>query len=775
MSEQLTLALIGNPNSGKSTLFNGLTGARQKVGNWSGVTVEKKTGRFRHGETDFEVVDLPGTYSLHVSHEDDSIDQQIAQNYILEGAADLLINIIDASSLERGLYLTSQLLDAGTPVIIALNMMDVAHQQGVHIDPYELAKNIGVPVVPIVASRKEGLGTLVDVIIHRLTTEKSNEPVATTVELDAVVENAMGRIIELTGNSNRLQAAALLERDDGVLGRLASATREQVVQLVESLEQQSGSSAADLLINSRYQWVARVTRGVLHQDAGHSKTLTDRLDSIFLNRLFAFPLFLGVMYLMFMFTINFGGAFIDFFDITAGALFVELPRQWLTALHTPEWLVTLIADGAGGGVQLVASFIPVIGTLFLFQSFLEGSGYMARAAFIVDRLMRSVGLPGKSFVPLIVGFGCNVPAVMSARTLDSHNDRLLTTLMAPFMSCGARLTVYILFATVFFPTQGQNVVFALYILGMLLAVGTGFLVRDRLMSRDTTPFIMELPNYHIPTLKGILLSTWHRLRGFMLRAGKAIVAVVIVLNFVNSFGTDGSFGNQNTEKSMLSAIGMKITPIFSPMGVQEENWPATVGIFTGVFAKEVVVGTLDALYTSMASEGEPDEQSATTWEMLGEGLASIPDNLSELGDMLTDPLGIGVGDLSDQTSSAAEQQVHVSTFGLMNQLFGSSIAAFAYMLFVLLYMPCVATLGAIYKEAGGFWAFFSAAWNTLIAYSAAVLCYQLGTFSAHPQSAAFWSVLMLMLCAGGYLGLMGMAKKRTRPRANIIPAVNIVH
>jgi ferrous iron transport protein B len=778
VSNQYTLALIGNPNSGKSTLFNGLTGSRQKVGNWSGVTVEKKTGKFNHGETQFDVIDLPGTYSLHVSHEDDSVDQQIAQNFILDEPVDVLVNIIDASSLERGLYLTTQLLDTGVPVVIALNMMDVAHQQGVHIDPQKLAMNIGVPVIPIVASRKEGLGTLIDVIINQLNDEQStSSPAAKPVNLGEEFEGAIAEILEQVhasdSSASRLQAAAILERDDGVFSRFSKKTQESFTDTILTLENKLNGNAADQLIEARYRWIGEATKGTLHQDQGHNKTFTDHLDSIFLNRFLAFPVFLGVMYLMFMFTINFGGAFIDFFDIIAGAIFVELPRQWLTAINSPAWLIAFVADGAGGGIQLVASFIPVIGTLFLFQSFLEGSGYMARAAFIVDRLMRSIGLPGKSFVPLIVGFGCNVPSVMSARTLDSQNDRLLTTLMAPFMSCGARLTVYILFATVFFPTQGQNVVFILYLLGIVLAVGTGFLIKRHLMSRDLTPFIMELPNYHIPTMKGILMSSWHRLRGFMLRAGKAIVLVVIVLNFVNSWGTDGSFGNQDSEQSVLSVIGMKITPIFSPMGLKEENWPATVGIFSGSFAKEVVVGTLDSLYNSLADDGSGDDETATTMELIGEAFATVPENLSGLGDMLTDPLGLNVGDLSDQTSSAEDQDVQVSTLTLMNTLFGSAVAAFAYIVFVLLYMPCVATLGAIYKEAGGFWAFFSATWNTVIAYGLAVAVFQLGTFSAHPQSSILWCLLMLALCTASYMALMILAKKQMAPAANMIPVVNI--
>jgi ferrous iron transport protein B len=781
VSKPFNLALIGNPNSGKTTLFNGLTGARQKIGNWSGVTVEKKTGRFNHGDTQFNLVDLPGTYSLHVSHDDDSVDQQIAQKFILEEPVDLLINIIDASSLERGLYLTTQLLDTDVPMVIALNMMDVAHQQGVHIDPHKLSVNIGVPVIPIIASRKEGLGSLIDVIINHLngdasakgTTANSSQAVLGR-DLEPAIADIQTLITGAGVTPNRMLATAILERDDAAFARFSDKVQQQFTAVIAQLEAKLDGQTSDLIINARYHWVASALHSVMHRDRGHKKTLTDRLDNIFLNRYLAFPLLLAVMYLMFMFTINLGGAFIDFFDISAGALFVELPRQWLTQMHSPVWLTAFLADGVGGGIQLVASFIPIIGALFLFQSFLESSGYMARAAFIVDRLMRVVGLPGKSFVPLIVGFGCNVPAVMSARILDSQSDRLLTTLMAPFMSCGARLTVYILFASVFFPTQGQNVVFALYLLGIVMAVATGFLVKKRIMHRDITPFIMELPNYHIPTFKGVVINAWHKLSGFMLRAGKAIVLVVIVLNVVNSIGVDGSFGNQNSEKSALSAISMKLTPIFSPMGVQEENWPATVGIFSGVFAKEVVVGTLDTLYSAIAtSDSVKPLVNPSFKERIAEAFATIPENLAALSDMLTDPLGLSVGDLSDQASSAASQSVELSTFTTMQALFGSAIAAFAYIVFVLLYMPCAATLGAIYKEAGGFWVFFSATWNTLIAYSLAVIIYQLGTFGAHPLTSLLWCAGMAALCVAGYLILAALAKRQVKPDANLIPLVTI--
>jgi len=765
------LALIGNPNSGKSTLFNALTGSRQTVGNWPGVTVEKKTGRLRHGDLNFDIVDLPGTYSLHVSNQDDSIDQQIAQNFIINEPPDLLVNIIDASSLERGLYLTTQLLNAGIPTIVVLNMMDVADEQGLHIDPFKLADSIGVPVVPIVASRNEGLGVLKDLAISTLC-DDCDPQLHPGVFLGDSIEDGIRAVCKITPDCNRLKATAILEKDDGVLALYGASQQEQLLKIANEVDPGQSVSVVDALIEARYRWIAGVVAEGVHRDADVKPTLTDRLDGIFLHRWLAFPLFLGVMYLMFMFTINFGGAFIDVFDGVAGAIAVELPRQAMAAMHFPEWLIALIADGVGGGIQLVASFIPVIGTLFLFQSFLESSGYMARAAFIMDRLMRSVGLPGKSFVPLVVGFGCNVPAVMSARALDSHNDRLITTLMAPFMSCGARLTVYILFATVFFPNNGQNIVFALYLFGMMMAVFTGFLVKRKLMSREMTPFILELPNYHIPTFRGVLINTWHRLHGFMMRAGKAIVLVVVALNFVNSMGTDGSFGNQNTEKSVLSNIGMSITPLFGPMGVKEENWPATVGIFSGIFAKEVVVGTLDSLYSSMAEDMSSPEETVGVWQMIVDSVATVPQNLVALKDVVTDPLGIGVGDLSDQQEAAEGQGVRVDTFTLMAGLFAGTAGAIAYILFVLLYMPCVATLGAIYKEAGGFWAFFAASWNTAIAYGVAVIFYQLSVFSSQPTEALLWCGGISLFWVAGYFGMLALARRNLQ-RGQLIPAVNV--
>lgn len=774
-SRNFSIALVGNPNCGKTTLFNALTGTHQHVGNWPGVTVEQKTGYFKHAQQRYAVVDLPGTYSLQAAHDKDSIDQQIAQQFVLDRSADLVVNIVDASSLERSLYLTTQLLDAQVPMVVALNMTDVADDQGVHVDPFKLADALGCPVVPLVASRSEGLGTLQDVISSQLRQPESN---AAQLHLGDRLETAITSILHVTGQTgepgDRLKAIATLERDAQLLASFPAATHDAALLVITKTEQQHGTALSDELIAARYRWINCVCDKVMHSEPQTKRTTSDYLDAIFLNRWLAFPLFLGVMYLMFMLTINLGGVFTDFFDSVGHVLFVEAPTRLFTAVGLPGWLIALLADGAGGGMQLVLSFIPVIGALFLFQTFLEDSGYMARSAFVLDRLMRVVGLPGKSFVPLIVGFGCNVPSIMATRSLDNHQDRLLTTIMAPFMSCGARLTVYVLFATVFFQNSAQNVVFGLYIIGIALAVLSGFIIRRQLLSREISPFIMELPNYHIPTLRSLLIHTWHRLRGFIMRAGKAIVLVVIVLNFVNSIGTDGSYGNENTENSVLSVIGKTITPIFTPMGVEQENWPATVGIFSGIFAKEVVVGTLDELYGNLATAGTATAESSTgLWDELVAGAQTIPENMQGLSNLWGDPLGVtAAGDLTDQSNAAAAQDVRSETLTLMATLFAGPVAAFSYILFVLLYMPCVATLGVIYKEMGGFWAFFSASWNTLIAYCAAVICFQAGTFSLHPQTSLLWIAAMLAMLASGYVILLQLGRREVRD-SNLIPVVNL--
>ena len=782
MNQHFTIGLVGNPNCGKTTLFNALTGARQRVGNWPGVTVEKKTGHFHHGDHNYELVDLPGTYSLHVGADDTSLDEQIAQTFIFSGQADLILNIVDASSLERNLYLTTQLLDASLPLVVALNMTDVAHKNGIHIDPYELSRQLGCPVVPIVASRSEGMVALLDVIANMEAKPVCPiRPFHYQPAVEQAIETISSRVVGRTQQrfNHHLLAVAALEQDAGALNYFSGDERGEIRNTVQQLETELGENLDQSLVNSRYRWIDQVVAGSVTRQAQRKFNLSQSLDSLFLNRFLGIPLFLAVMYLMFMLSINLGNALVDFFDGVAAAIFVDGQRELLTYLHFPTWLITAMADGLGGGIQLVASFIPIIAGLFLCLSFLEDSGYMARAAFIVDRVMRSVGLPGKAFVPLIVGFGCNVPSVMASRTLEHQQDRLVSIVMAPFMSCGARLTVYALFAAAFFPRNGQNVVFLLYIIGIALAILSAFIVRRSLLPSTTSPFIMELPPYHIPTLKNLTIRTWQRLKGFMLRAGKAIVAVVVILNILNSVGTDGSFGHQNSGQSVISAIGKTITPLFAPMGVKQENWPATVGLFTGLFAKEVVVGTLDALYTDM-HQATVTPAPPAKFDFVGALVAAaktVPERVKALASQLADPLGMSVGDVEDERAAASAQAVHLSTLEMMKVLFAGSAGAFAYLLFVLLYAPCVATFGAIYKELNGFWAAFTLGWTLLVGYGVAVIYFQLATFAQHPAASMLWTVGMLaaMGLGIGFLILQGkrQARREQQRRDQLIPMLNI--
>ena len=474
---------------------------------------------------------------------------------------------------------------------------------------------------------------------------------------------------------------------------------------------------------------------------------------------------------MFTFAVNFGAVFIDFFDILFAAVFIDGTTWLLEQLSMPEIIITILAQGFGGGITLVATFIPVIGFLYLCLSLLEDSGYMSRAAFVIDRLMGGIGLPGNAFVPLIVGFGCNVPAVMASRSLGRDSDRLMTISMAPFMSCGARLTVYALFAAAFFQQNGQNIVFALYLLGIGLAVFTGWIFRKQLFTEEITPSFQEMPAYHVPVPRNILITTWLRLKGFIFRAGKTIVVVVIALSFLNSVGTDGSFNNEDSENSVLSVIGKSITPVFMPLGLEEDNWPATVGLFTGMFAKEAIVGTLDALYTTplddtLDGNGPPNLISAAT-----EAIASIGAELKQLGGALTDPLGINIGDVSDANAVAEEQEVNSSTLSNMASLFSGPFSAFCYLVFILLYAPCVAVLGAVNKEAGWQWTLLIFSWCTGLGYIVATVIYQAGTFNAHPLFSSVWITSMLSILALFIIYLKKVSHKMV-PK-NLIQAVQL--
>jgi len=708
--KQFTIALAGNPNCGKTTLFNALTSSRERIGNWPGVTVEHLEGEYLHGDAKIRIVDLPGIYSFSAG----SPDENAARDYILKEKPDAVVNIIDARNMERGLYLTAQLLEMREPLIVVLNMMDLAKRRHIEVQVEHLARHLDCPVVPMVAARKEGVEELKEAI----DAVSAGHPVSEThVQYDAQVEKAIAELIpEVVPAAERVEvperwlAIKLLERDPVAEELTIGVCDELLVSEIEKIEKHIGEDVEIVMADGRYGFVHGLALDVVRRTGELRKNISDAVDRIVLSRALGIPLFLAIMYAVFTVTITFSGPLIGWIDSLFGAVLVDGLGSWLTNLGAPVWLNVLLADGLGGGIQTVATFIPPIFFMFLCLSLLEESGYMARAAFVMDRSLRTIGLPGKAFIPMLVGFGCNVPGILAARTLEDERDRTLTVLLNPFMSCGARLPVYALFAGIFFPKTGGAVIFALYLTGIFLAVLSGLLFRNTILKGEASTFVMELPPYHLPRLVAISYHTWERLKEFILRAGKIILILVLVLSVLWSIGTDGSFGNQESENSVLSAASRVITPVFHPMGITDENWPATLGLVTGIFGKELVVGTLNTFYG--ADGADPAES--------------------------------------------------------MLAAFDGKAGAFAYLLFVLIYAPCIAAIAAIQRETGWKWMFFSAGYLTALAWIGSTLFYQLATAAAHPVQSAIWGcgiLLVILLFAQGLkIASKGRDGSPNRPR-----------
>lgn len=748
---------VGNPNSGKTTLFNGLTGAKQQVGNWAGVTVEKKTGRYQHGGDECRLTDLPGIYALDSGNDSNSIDESIASRAVLTHPADLIINVVDVTCLERSLYMTLQLRELARPMVVVLNKMDALKRERQTIDVKKLEKALGCPVLTLSAHDKSQVRRFKDKLHELLVKGVALKQL--DLDYGTEFEASIVRLMPLFSNQEvaaRALAIRALENDLLVINGLAESHREQIAH-----EQRLCATDIDLLVaDCKYTYLHQLCQKVRRSEGKLSHSFTEKADRLVLNKWIGVPFFFVVMYLMFMFSINIGSAFIDFFDIGVGALLVDGGHYVLDG-HLPVWLVTVLADGLGGGIQTVATFIPVIACLYLFLAVLESSGYMSRAAFVLDKVMQKIGLPGKAFVPLVLGFGCNVPAIMATRTLDQERERKLAASMAPFMSCGARLPVYALFAAAFFPESGQNVVFALYLLGIIAAVFTGWVLKKTLYPGSSDNLVMEMPDYEVPTLQNVLIKTWQKLKRFVLGAGKTIVIVVAVLSFLNSVGTDGSFGNEDSDNSVLSKAAQVVTPVFEPIGIKQDNWQATVGIITGIFAKEAVVGTLNNLYTS----AEGDDAEYDLMGSLKDAVMSIPENLMGLN--FSDPLGIEVGDLSDSASVAQDQDVDASIFGNLNSHFVTSYAAFSYLIFILLYTPCVAAMGAYVREFGTRYARFIAVWTMGLAYASAALFNQAAHFSDAPMKSASWIVGIVLGCALVFHLLKRAGRKQQRLEVQI--------
>lgn len=744
-----TIALAGNPNCGKTALFNALTGRRQKVGNWPGVTVERKSGKMCYQRQTFHVVDLPGAYSLSVVSAEGSIDERIACDYLQSGQADLIVNIVDASNLERNLYLTLQLLEMQLPVVLVVNMLDVMQKRRITLDLKKLSKLLGCPVVGCIASQSQGIAELKALIQKTLTNPKHSK---LQLKLPKLIADTMTELaIELAVTSKHAislpqaswRAKQLLAGDVLVAEQVDPKWRAYAEKKVKFLEEALHEEPDILIADARYRLANHIAERVTQLLYASRPTVTQLIDKVVLNRFLGIPIFLLIMYCMFLFAINVAGAFQDFFDIGSNTLLVTGVAHLLAGWHFPAWLTAIIANGIGKGINTTITFIPVIGGMFLFLSFLEDSGYMARAAFVVDRLMRAVGLPGQAFVPMIVGFGCNVPAVMGARTLANRRDRILTVMMMPFMSCGARLAIFAVFASAFFKNGGENIIFLLYLLGIIVAVFTGLCLRKTLLRGDPAPMVMEMPSYHMPRLSSICRHAGYRLQQFLKRASRMIIPICVLIGALNAISIHGKLMENGGQQSLLAAVGRVTTPILKPMGIKQDNWPATVGLVTGVLAKEVVVGSLNTLYSQAGHLTEQEAVQFNLWQGLHDAIMSIPNNLAGLGNALRNPL----------KANEAPHEINHAVYGLLYQRFGGKIAAFSYLLFVLLYFPCISTMAAMRREVGRTWTYFSMLWSSVIAYVLAVFVYQLLTILAHPYSSLLWLIAITLVLSGLILGL----------------------
>lgn len=663
-----TIALVGNPNCGKTTLFNALTGANQHVGNWPGVTVEKKEGILKNNNDVYNVVDLPGTYSLGAYSE----DEIVARDFIIKENPDVVINVVDATNIERNLYLTAQLIEMGANVVIALNMMDEANEKKIMVDIEKLSKGLGVPVIPTIAAKKNGID---DLIKESIKVMGSNRSQASTISYGNEVDAEIDKIKEILDNSSiklqypsRWLSIKLLEGDEFVYELFEKNNDSNVLDLVDKSSDTIATTSMEpeiVIVDKRYEFIGNIVDKSVKKPKVSVETKSDKIDNILTHKWFGLPIFALIMYGVYKLTFLIGE---DVLQEWLGAGMEALSGAIETALvnaNAPELLTAFIVDGIFGGVGAVIEFIPLIMVMYIFIGILEDSGYMARAAYVMDRIMRSVGLHGKTFISMLVGAGCNVPGIMATRTLDSKKDRMIAILINPFISCGARLPIYLVFISAFFPKHKALVLFSIYVIGFLVAIIMGKIFSKTLFKGESSYFVMELPPYRVPTIKGVLIHMWDKVGSFLKRAGTVIFAVVTSLWVLSvlPYGVE-----PYSDASILGKIGSFIAPIFKPAGFG--TWQASVGLFAGIVAKEAVVATLGMVYAGVE-----------------EGAKLV----------------------------AAVQGAF------------TPLSAFAFMIMTLLYTPCAAVIGTVRKETNSRkWALFTAVYTFLVGWIAAVLIYQVG-------------------------------------------------
>ncbi len=750
-----TIALAGNPNVGKSTLFNALTGARQHVGNWPGKTVEKKEGRTVIDGTEILVVDLPGTYSLTAY----SLEEIIARDFIVNEHPNAVVVVVDAANLERNLYLVAQVLELDVPVIVALNMSDIARSRGVKIDTGALSRRLGgLPVIETIGSRGVGLDPLRDAI-HAI--DGPRQGVLAQIDYGPDVEQEIRTLQDEIGQIPALRAQyqprwlaiKLLENDTAVAQALHAGGQAALVEAVQAanarIEAASGDDTETIIADRRYRFIADVVGGAVTRPKEKVSTLSDRIDTVLTHRLWGLPIFLLLMWIVFQFTANVSAPFLDWVDGVITGPFTHGMTALLEATGLEStWFGALVLDGIITGVGGVLVFVPVLMFLYLAIAILEDTGYMARAAFVMDRVMRLMGLHGKSFLPMIVGFGCTVPAIYATRTLENERDRKLTGFLATFMSCGARLPVYVVFGAAFFGTRSGNLIFAMYVLGIVIALLVGFAFKHTVYRHAAPPpFVLELPPYRLPNARTTWIMMWERTSGFVRKAGTTILMASILIWFLMALPVNrdkGKFNDVRAEDSIFGAVGSAMAPVFRPAGFG--SWETAGSLITGFVAKEVVVGTMSQIYvdeadpaaTAAAEEEEPrpsfGEEVGDMARTFGEAsVLTVQETVNIVPRTLNLVPFVHVGEADWLGRSGEEENttdLEAALVGAFDEAAGSSargtLAAVAFNVFVLLYVPCMVATAAMRQEFGTRWMLYQVGFTLALAWLAAVIVYQGG-------------------------------------------------
>ena len=714
----ITVAVAGNPNAGKSTLINAIAGTRLHVGNWPGVTVEKKEASFEYGGNRIRLVDLPGTYSLSPYTQ----EEIIARDYLVHERPDLIVNVVDATNLERNLYLTVQLLELGIPVVMALNIYDEAESKGYRIDVKGIERMLGITAVPTSATKKNGLDELLGSVLTAADDLAGHAPAKLNygTDVEIAVESVAGALVKSHPQladtyPGRWLALKVIEGDSHVHEETGIVGSDLLDEALHHLRSAHGEDMEALMADVRYSLAAGLTREVLEKPELRKMEITEKIDRVVLNRFLGIPIFLAAMWIMFKLTFDLSKPYGDWIgDMISGPF-----KHWAEALigfvHAPDWTVSLVTDGIIAGVGNVLVFVPVIFAMMFFITFLEGSGYMARAAFVMDRAMHSIGLHGKSFIPMLLGFGCNVPAIYATRTLENQRDKALTALLIPLMSCGARLPVYVVFIGAFFPTHAGTVLWSLYVMGIVLAIMMGMIFKKTLFRGEAPMFIMELPPYRMPSFRSLCIHTWEKGKHFLVKAGTYILAVSVLVWFLLNL----PWGVQSKKDSYLGRVGQATAPILEPLGFGK--WEASSSLIAGLIAKEIVVGTMGEIYVKKADE-KKKETPAFVDDLKEAGTSLAKATRDSFANVFAN-VGITSISTAEDPDKAAERAPLKEV--LKGQF--TPLAAYAFIVFVLLYMPCVIAAVAMVQEFGTWkWYGIAFAYQMVLAWGMAALVYQGG-------------------------------------------------